>query len=129
MDAAGPRRSAKERPDVRLSASRSGQSALLETVTAGQPGAVSVHGFFNTVAPDRDQLQPPILLDGLFEKRTGWLRAVHAQKATTDHHHGQWLPLPGAQNPTTHAHTTAVPEAHTDADHYRRADGHVTGYR
>lgn len=128
MDAAGPRRSVKERPDVRLSAAGVGQSALLETAAAtartSQPSGVLVHGGVGT-----GQLQSQIFPDKLFEKRTGSpIRAIYTQDASNGAdalHDG--IPLPDAQNAAAHAHATAVPKARGrgHGDHYGRADGHV----
>jgi len=126
VDAAGPGRPAEERPDVRLSATRAGQGALLEIAVAGAVGqsscAVSVHGSVVDVAVPSfgRQLQPPVLLDGLFEKRAGRLRATRAQ-TTANGARGRRLPLSGAEDTVAHAYAPAVPEARdVDAANHHR---------
>lgn len=132
MDTVGPGRSAEERSDVRLPTAGAGQGALLETAAPGghQPWP-SVVDRRPAAAADH-QLQPPVLPDGLFEKRTDrgrHLRAVRAQEAAD---RDGLLSLPDAQDAAADAHAAAVPEAHAGRGHDdRRADGHdaVAGRR
>lgn len=130
MDSAGPGRPAEGRPDVRLSAARAGQGALLEDVTdagsCGQPGPTAPvirRGFHD--------VQPAVLPDGLLAQGTAvgaGVRAVQKARGRAGSAPRRRLPAAEAQNAAAHAHAAAVPVAGVRYErqyHHGTARGHV----